>query len=176
MDSPAVRRKIEDDERKLQRSTNDEELGAVTNIERGNTSFVRGQQQATREAINQQDEALIGLGQAVDRLDAMGRTINEELKDQNRLLNDLDRDLDDAGEKMNFVMAKLSVLLKTKDSCQIWTIVILSVILIVLGRVHPLLSSYSPCLTCFSCSHNFPLKSSPEGKGEEAGREGRELE
>jgi len=132
MDSPAVRRKIEDDELKLKRSTNDVDLGAVTNIERGNTSFVRGQQQITREAISQQDEALVGLGQAVDRLGDMGQTINNELKDQNRLLNDLDRDLDDAGEKMNFVMAKLSSLLKTKDSCQIWTIVILAVILVVL--------------------------------------------
>lgn len=134
MDSPAVRRKIEDDELKLKRSTNDADLGAVTNIERGNTSFVRGQQQVTRDAIDQQDEALMGLGQAVDRLGDMGRTINDELKDQNRLLNDLDRDLDDAGEKMNFVMAKLSALLKTKDSCQIWTIVILAVILVVLGE------------------------------------------
>ena len=35
---------------------------------------------------------------------------------------------------MNFVMAKLSALLKTKDSCQIWTIVILAVILVVLGE------------------------------------------
>jgi hypothetical protein len=131
MDAAAVRRKIEDDEYK--RTAQDENLGAVTGIEKGNTSFVRGQQQVTREIISQQDEQLDSLGNAVDRLGNMGRSINDELKTQNRMLGELDRDIDDAGEKMNFVMAKLSTLLKTKDSCQIWTIVILSVILIVLG-------------------------------------------
>lgn len=54
------------------------------------------------------------------------------LSEQNRLLDELDGDIDDAGEKMNFVMGKLSKLLKTKDGCQIWTIVILALILIVL--------------------------------------------
>lgn len=132
IDSPAIRRKLEDDELKLKRSTNDPDLGATTNIEKQNTTFVRGQQKLTHEMIQDQDVALDGLGQAVDRLHLVGRSINDELKQQNRMLNELDQDLDDAGEKMNFVMAKLSTLLKTKDSCQIWTIVILAVILIVL--------------------------------------------
>lgn len=52
--------------------------------------------------------------------------------EQNRLLDDLGGDIDDAGEKMNFVMGRLSKLLKTKDSCQIWSIVILALILIIL--------------------------------------------
>ena len=126
----------------------------MTNIERDNTRFVHGQQQMTQEMIGQQDVALDSLGNAVDRLEGMGRTINTELKgiwyiwisiqlllirllslflsEQNRLLDELDGDIDDAGEKMNFVMGKLSKLLKTKDGCQIWTIVILALILIVL--------------------------------------------
>ena len=33
---------------------------------------------------------------------------------------------------MNFVMGKLAKLLKTKDSCQIWTVVLLTLILILL--------------------------------------------
>jgi hypothetical protein len=155
MDSPDVRRKIESDELKLKRSVNDENLGAGTSIERGNTTFVRGQQQVTREAISQQDVALDDLGNAVDRLGIMGAAINEELKDQNRLLDDLDKDLDDAGEKMNFVMAKLSTLLKTKDSCQIWTIVILAVILIVLGAALSPLSALSHSLLSQWLSRSF---------------------
>ena len=138
IDSPAVRRKLEDDELRFKRSTDDPDLGATTNIEKGNTTFVRGQQQLTHEMIREQDVALDGLGQAVDRLGDMGKSINDELKSQNRMLTELDQDLDDAGEKMNFVMAKLSTLLKTKDSCQIWTIVILAVILIVLGIIYRL--------------------------------------
>ena len=82
--------------------------------------------------IGQQDVQLDALGQAVDRLDNIGRSINVEIKDQNRKLDELDRDMTDAEHKMNFIMAKLSKLLKTKDGCQIWTIVILAVILVVL--------------------------------------------
>ena len=134
MESPAVRRKIEDDENKQKKSIQDDSLGAVTGIEYENTKFVRSQQQQTKEMIGQQDVQLNSLGQAVDRLEGMGRTINTELKEQNRLLDDLDNDLDEAGEKMNFVMAKLSKLLKTKDGCQIWTIVILAVILVILSK------------------------------------------
>jgi len=132
MESPSVRRKLEDDENKAKRTVHDESLGAVTGIERENTHFVRGQMQETKEMIGQQDVQLDSLGQAVDRLGGMGRTINTELKEQNKMLNELDRDLDDAGEKMNFVMAKLSKLLKTKDGCQIWTIVILALVLVIL--------------------------------------------
>lgn len=134
MESPQVRRKIEDDENRQKRSVNDESLGAVTSTEHENTAFVRNQQQQTKQMIGQQDVQLNSLGQAVDRLEGMGRTINTELKEQNRMLDDLDKDLDEAGEKMNFVMAKLSKLLKTKDGCQIWTIVILAVILVVLSK------------------------------------------
>mmetsp|Transcript_19996 Transcript_19996/g.28727 ORF Transcript_19996/g.28727 Transcript_19996/m.28727 type:complete len:269 (-) Transcript_19996:171-977(-) len=132
MESPSVRRKLEDDENKAKRSVHDESLGAVTGMERENTQFIRGQQQMTKDMIGQQDVQLDSLGQAVDRLGGMGKTINTELKEQNKLLDELDRDLDDAGEKMNFVMAKLSKLLKTKDGCQIWTIVILAVVLVIL--------------------------------------------
>ena len=49
MESPQVRRKIEDDENKQKRSVNDESLGAVTGTEHENTSFVRNQQQQTKE-------------------------------------------------------------------------------------------------------------------------------
>lgn len=54
--------------------------GAMSNIEMDNTRFVHGQQQQTQEMIGQQDVALDSLGNAVDRLEGMGRTINTELK------------------------------------------------------------------------------------------------
>jgi hypothetical protein len=132
MESPAIRRKLEDDENKARQGVNDESLGAVTSIEKENSRFIRNQQQVTRENIAQQDIQLEQLGHAVDRLEGVGRTINTELKEQNIMLQQLDDDLDDAGNKMNFVMSKLSKLLQTKDSCQIWTIVILAVILVIL--------------------------------------------
>jgi hypothetical protein len=82
--------------------------------------------------LGEQDQALEGLGTAVDRLHDLGKAVNVELKEQNLLLEGLDDDLDSAGNKMNDVMSGLSKLLKTKDGCTIWTIVILTLILILL--------------------------------------------
>jgi t-SNARE complex subunit (syntaxin) len=60
------------------------------------------------------------------------RLINTEIKEQEVLIGGLEKDVDTANEKMNVVLAALSKLLKTKDSCQLWTIVILGLILILL--------------------------------------------
>ena len=64
----------------------------------------------------------------------MGKDINSELKEQNILLTSFENDLDQEGERMNVVMESLSKLLKTRDGCQIWTIVVLVGILIILGK------------------------------------------
>lgn len=50
------------------------------------------------------------------------------------MLDSLGNDLDSAGNKMNVVQAQLSKLLQTKDGCQIWTVVILALILVILGK------------------------------------------
>ena len=93
---------------------------------------MNNQRATTQQTINQQDESLDGLGRAVDRLGEIGRNINQEVKEQNVLLDHLDREVDESTEKMNVVQEALGKLLKTKDGCQIWTIVILGVILILL--------------------------------------------
>ena len=51
----------------------------------------------------------------MDRLNELSKGINQELQ-QNRMLDDLDRDIDEAAEEVNFVMGKLAKL-KTKDTC-----------------------------------------------------------
>jgi|SwirhisoilCB3_FD_contig_91_1479196_length_974_multi_3_in_0_out_0_1 chromosome segregation ATPase len=141
IDSPAVRRKLEEDDLKARNlaapvSTNDVNLmnnpSGRSSLENENSAFINDQKGRTKQMIRQQDENLEGLSEAVGRLGYMATDINQELKEQNKMLNKLDEDLDDAGNKMNFVMAQLSKLLKTKDGCQIWTIVILAVILILL--------------------------------------------
>ena len=125
MEAPAVRRKMEDDESRAKYTE-------PTAIERENASFVREQKGQTQTIMGQQDVQLTVLGEAVDRLHGVGSTINAELKEQNSKLDDLGRDIEEAESRMTFVMSKLQKLLKTKDGCQIWTIVILAVVLIVL--------------------------------------------
>lgn len=138
MESSAIRRKIDDDENRQRRldgngnGTSMNPMSKGMSIEEENHSFIQDQRQQTQFAIREQDQALDDLGLAVDKLHVIGRGVNEELKEQNRMLDDLDRDLDEAGGKMNFVQEALGKLLKTKDGCQIWTIVILFLILCVL--------------------------------------------
>lgn len=103
-------------------------------IERENNDFIQNQKLDTYQKIAEQDENLMELGGAVDRLQDIATGVNEEVKLQSGLLDDLEKDLDGASSKMDYITHKLGKLLKTKDGCQIWTIVILFVILVVLGR------------------------------------------
>lgn len=48
------------------------------------------------------------------------------------MLGELEVEVENTGEQMNFVMGRLSKLLKTKDKGQLWLIMILTVILVVL--------------------------------------------
>jgi hypothetical protein len=137
MESPSIRRKIDEDENRQRKYENNNgmsinPMSKGMSIEEENHSFIQDQRQQTQFAIREQDRALDELGNAVDKLHVIGRGVNEELKEQNRMLDDLDRDLDEAGGKMNFVQEALGKLLKTKDGCQIWTIVILFLILCIL--------------------------------------------
>ena len=45
------------------------------------------------------------------------------------MLGEVERDMDETSEKMNFAMKKLQKPLKTKDNCQIWTIVVRVIVL-----------------------------------------------
>ena len=101
-------------------------------IDRENNRFIADQRQLTKQTIQHQDVQLDHLGKAVDRLGQMGTDIHTELKEQNVMLDRLETDMGDAGEKMNVVMEGLSKLLKTKDGCQIWSIVVLAVILVIM--------------------------------------------
>ena len=64
----------------------------------------------------------------------MGKDINIELKEQNVMLDAVEKDIDKEGEKMEDLLAGLTKLLKSKDGCQIGTIVALVVVLIILSK------------------------------------------
>jgi len=96
--------------------------------------FLLKSSHSASQLFSSQDASLESLGVAVDRLGQIGKDIHEEVAEQNVLLDSLGNEVDDAGNKMNVVTASLSKLLKTKDGCQIWTIVILTFILILLSK------------------------------------------
>lgn len=103
-------------------------------INQENSKFIKDQKQQIIEMNRMQDESLEQLGKAVDHLGETGRAIKTELQDQEKLIGKLDGEIETAGDKMNVVQAALTKLLNNKDGCQIWTIVILGLILILLGK------------------------------------------
>lgn len=136
MEAPSVRRKIEDDENKSRNNVFKSGSGtaSVEVVERSkeNDTFIKNNKLVQREMIDEQDENLGHLEKAVDTLGRQAVLIKEETAKQNIMLDDLQRGVDDADNKMSSINAALGKLLKTKDSCQIWSVVILSLILIIL--------------------------------------------
>jgi len=126
-----AKRKIDDDEKAHLAATRGN-YGAQSDIEMANTDFIHQQHAETRTIMREQDDNLEVLDGAVDRVHRMAQEIHGELKTQSRLIDDLEQEIDETSEKMNFVMGKLAKLLKTKDSCQLWTIVILTLVLIIM--------------------------------------------
>jgi hypothetical protein len=135
IDSASVRKKIEDDDIRSKRDSYDESNAALmSGINQENNRFIKDQKVQIQRSMQDQDKSVEQLGVAVDRLGEIGRTINTEVKEQTILLDKLETEVDDASTKMGQVEQALGKLLKTKDSCQIWTIVILAVILVLLGK------------------------------------------
>jgi len=133
IDSEEVRRKMEADANKTNFEAQDESsaaLQASRNSE--NARFINAQKLEVKENIKQEDIALTRLGQAVDRLNDMGKTINEELHEQDDMLDDLGKSIEKEEEKMNVVLAQIQKLLNTKDNCQIGLVIALFVVLAVI--------------------------------------------
>ena len=107
-------------------------LGAKNKFEIDNTDFIIDQRTQSQVMLRQQDDVLDDLDESVIRVGQISSNIQLELVEQNKMLKSLDEDLTDAEEKLGFVMGKLSKLLKTKNKCQLGTIVMLIIIVIIL--------------------------------------------
>ena len=112
------------------------EMSGLTNRRNNGNSntnnFIEDQRLQSQLMLQEQDEGLEELGNAVTRVGKMAGNINETLIKQNKMLDDLGNDLDETSGRMDAVMKRLEKLLQTKDKCQIWTIVSLFLVLIVL--------------------------------------------
>lgn len=136
LDTETIRKKLNADQAKRKRDAQDEAAQALqSEINADNDNFVRDQRKQVQDTIKVQDQALGGLDQALVNLHGRAKVINTELKEQDKLLDDLKGDVDNANDRILTVNKALGKLLNTKDGCQIWTVVILAVILIVLGKI-----------------------------------------
>ena len=128
---PRARAKIESDEKAALQQQHGS-YDASGDLEMQNTAFIHSSHARVSATLQEQDEGLEQLDGAVDRIHGMASEIHGELSSQSRMLDDMEGELDETTEKMNFVMGKLSKLLKTKDTCQIWTVIILVLVLVLL--------------------------------------------
>lgn len=95
----------------------------------GNNNGIARQQQLFKE----QDLGLEMLGQSAERLGQMSMAIHDELHLQNQILDDMDNDLDEANENLDFVTRKTKEFVEKaggKQNCVI--ILTLSIIAFVL--------------------------------------------
>eukprot|EP00522_Entomoneis_paludosa_P011523 CAMPEP_0172455582 /NCGR_PEP_ID=MMETSP1065-20121228/12139_1 /TAXON_ID=265537 /ORGANISM="Amphiprora paludosa, Strain CCMP125" /LENGTH=277 /DNA_ID=CAMNT_0013208047 /DNA_START=227 /DNA_END=1060 /DNA_ORIENTATION=+ len=90
------------------------------------------QQRSSLLLMKHQDETLDELDAAVTRVGYMADTIHEEIGDQNKMLADMETDLEVAEEQLGTVMGKLSDFLQTKDQFQLCTILALFAVAVVL--------------------------------------------
>lgn len=134
MNSSEVKQKIIEDERALacRRMSLKNNNGGDSNGMQEDEENLVNQTANAHLILKQQDETLDELDDAVVRVGTMADTIHTEIKHQTYMLDDLEEDLQDAEEKLGFVMGKLGKFLKTKNRCQLGTILCLMLIVLVL--------------------------------------------
>nr|CCA16150.1 syntaxin 6 putative [Albugo laibachii Nc14] len=121
-----VRRRIEKEEKKqlmphhypMHESTEDSVLATHDRVQ--------------QQLMEEQDESLNGLSKSVSHLNTVAVEINNEISTQNKMLDELGHDVDEAHDRMSYVVDRISRLLKTKDRCQLGLIFFLVIVLIVM--------------------------------------------
>lgn len=127
MQSDAVKAKMLADERaKALRRAGADVLGATNDAQRENTNMIANSQARTSLLMQHQDETLDELGEAVTRVGDMAENIHEEVGNQNKMLSEMEEDLERAEEELGMVMGKLAKFLKTKNRWQLTTILLMS--------------------------------------------------
>ena len=136
-DSPLIRQKLESDQKRSRGRADDSNsiatsINPMREIDKNNDEFVANELDTMKMNRIEMDKKIATVDKGVDSLLNRANEIKDITKEQDGMINELENDMDEAQAKMDFVTAALSKLLKSKDGCQIWTIVILAVILIIL--------------------------------------------
>ncbi|KAG2422428.1 hypothetical protein HXX76_016043 [Chlamydomonas incerta] len=99
-----------------------------------NDKFLTGQYESQQLVMKRQDADLEDIEQAVIRIGRQGREIGNELAEQERMLDELDQDVDTTGSRLKAAQKKMSELIrKSGSNTQLVLIVVLIVILVVLA-------------------------------------------
>jgi len=107
------------------------DLGDIQ-LEANNVSFETTAYTKTesKENCSYQDETLKHLANSVDRVQSMALRVNEELVDQNRMLTDIDNEVDRTESKLASVHKSLKMLANDSDRGKYCVICLLIVLLV----------------------------------------------
>ena len=136
-DSPLIRQKLESEQKRSRGRADDSNamatsINPIREIDKNNDDFVANELETMKMNRIEMDNKIATVDKGVDSLLNRANEIKDMTKEQDGMINELGNDMDEAQAKMDFVTAALAKLLRSKDGCQIWTIVILAVILIIL--------------------------------------------
>merc|ERR1719265_1718496 len=121
--------KIESDKREHLRLQEQQRSSHITDE---NEKFLRSHQEEQAQVMAMRDEQLSELSKSAERLGNTAVVINQELQEHQKMLQELDEDIDKETEKLNFVMKRIGKLLKTNDRKELCLIVALSALFVVL--------------------------------------------
>merc|ERR1712032_38990 len=85
--------------------------------------FLQEQQVLQRQLIEGQDQELVELSKTTQRLGQTAQVINQELRQQQQILDELNDDMEREMEKMDFLTKGMGRLLKTNNWWQVYLIV-----------------------------------------------------
>lgn len=92
--------------------------------------------QRQQQLMQQQDQGLEMLAQSAERLGSLSMTISDELNQQNRMLDDMDRDLEEAGNNLDYVTQKTKEFIEKSGGAQnfmlILTLIVIAIVLFLL--------------------------------------------
>ena len=128
----------------------------------GNADYMKGAGGEQQQIRRGQDVVLDKMSSGLDTLTEMSHAISAELKDQEKMVDDIDQKTDEAQGKMDSAIKGIEKLLKTKNNCQLATIAIL-VVVFVIGALRGALALCftTPCPPCSRLYHPPTLTRAP---------------
>ncbi|KAL1528700.1 hypothetical protein AB1Y20_010034 [Prymnesium parvum] len=91
-----------------------------------------GSTETQKLLLKEQDATIRGLAASVQRVQGMALLVNEELSAQNRLIDDIDENVDRTDSKMKGLHRKLTLLANDRDSGKYCVIACLLIVLAIL--------------------------------------------
>mmetsp|Transcript_17701 Transcript_17701/g.36738 ORF Transcript_17701/g.36738 Transcript_17701/m.36738 type:complete len:242 (+) Transcript_17701:1780-2505(+) len=107
-------------------------LNPTSHIQRHDDRFMDNELQLHERIMTQQDEGLDQLTDTVIRIGNLGRSIQEELLDQNSLLNNVDTDMDRTHDRFAQLQSKLNAIIEEtgrRQFCMVFGLLLAFIVL-----------------------------------------------